>query len=48
MVTLDNKDRAVQSLKTAIALGYPTQMVLTDVGLKGLTSESIYRDQLGL
>ncbi|MFT5135256.1 MAG: TolB-like protein/tetratricopeptide (TPR) repeat protein [Arenicella sp.] len=47
-LTLDNKDRAVQSLKTAIALGYPTQMVLTDVGLKGLTSESIYRDQLGL
>jgi hypothetical protein len=36
------------SLKMAIELGYPTEMVLSDVGLKGLTSDPGYRYQLGL
>ena len=47
-LTLDKKGRAVQSLHRAIELGYPKPMVLSDAGLKGLTSKASYRSELGL
>lgn len=47
-LTLDKKDRSMQCLQRAIELGYPKEMVLYDVGLEGLTSDSGYREQLGL
>jgi hypothetical protein len=47
-LTLDRDDRAVQSLRRAIDLGYPKEIILSDAGLKGLTSKANYRSELGL